>query len=142
MDRADIPYRQVSRHRHFISTSLALALLVGAGGVPPVITCTPATCAASAECAAMHCTCCGPNCPWTKGSQKASKCTANQSCPLANSNRPPTATNARPLVVAALTVNALQSGLATGMASPANPHCQTPALPPSTLLRLGCALTV
>jgi hypothetical protein len=127
--------------RHFTAAALVFALF--AGGIPH-LACTPAVCAADTECAAMHCSCCGPNCPWHKNSQKSEKPVTgcNQQCPVIAASKPATIGKVQPLAAAMPGIGEAQPFLVAYASPAALPIHQTFDLPPPTLLRLACALTI
>jgi hypothetical protein len=106
------------------------------------MTCTPAVCAESAECAAVHCTCCGPDCPWSKSSQKSPNgdTGCNQRCPLFAANDVVTMV-VHPPLAAISNVGEVQPFF-LGYACSDAPLVSPPVnLRPPTLLSLACALT-
>jgi hypothetical protein len=131
----------MQRFRGILSTTITLAFLIGLGAAPPTA-CTPASCAANAECAVMHCDCCGPNCPMAKASHKSESTGVKRPCPIAVTNKPPAIGNAQPLAAMTLTEIQLQAFLVAPWASRAITTHQAPDMPACTLLRLGCALTI
>jgi hypothetical protein len=106
------------------------------------MTCTPAVCAESAECAAVHCTCCGPDCPWSKSSQKSPKRDSgcNQRCPLFAANDTVTMVVHSPLA-AMSSVGEVQPFFFGYTFCNVLPVCRPVNLRPPTLLSLACALT-
>jgi hypothetical protein len=131
----------VLNFRRFISAFLALVVL--ASGLP-YLTCSAAVCAANADCASVHCSCCGPNCPWAKNSQESQKKKSNcaQQCPLITASKSVTISNTRPLAAAMLGVGEVQPFLFAHNVADARPVRQFSALHPPTLLSLACALTI
>jgi hypothetical protein len=126
--------------RHFISATLVIVLF--AGGVAR-FACTPGACAANAQCASMHCTCCGPNCPLRKSSGDSHKrdTACNQECPMMAASKLVAISNPQPIATAMLGADELQPlflARVTPAAVPIHPTFNSPA---PTLLSLGCALT-
>jgi hypothetical protein len=104
-------------------------------------------CAANVECASVHCGCCGPNCSWRNCSQESKKpgTPCNQQCPLIAAAKAITVNNNdRVQLPAAAIVGIVQMPpfLIPDTACRITSFRQTDSLPPSTLLRLSCALTI
>jgi hypothetical protein len=137
----DIVQSVVLNFRRFISAVIGLGLL--AGGVP-YVACTPAVCAANAECAAVHCNCCGPNCPWSKNSPESHKhaTDCNQHCPLINASTAVMTNSVQVLAPATSGIGEVQPFLIAYTAFYAPPVRPPASVHPSTLLSLSCALTV
>jgi len=127
--------------RHFISSTLVVILL--AGGVPYAV-CTPAVCAASRDCAAARCNCCGANCPLQKGPQKSHKHDSgcSEQCPLIAASKAVAITNVKPLAFTMLGVREAQPLFFGYTVSWIPPVHQPATLRPPTLLGLACALTI
>jgi hypothetical protein len=128
------------RFRYFISTMLLIVLQAGA---VPIFACTPVTCAANTECAAMHCRCCGPNCPLCKKSKESSKNDAgcNHQCPYINVSRPVTINHVQPLVALMLGHGELHPFFFAYTSPNVFPIRRTFSVHDSSLLGLACALT-
>jgi hypothetical protein len=77
-----------------------------------------------------------------KHPRKSPSNTSKQLCPLALASRPATVSNVHPVVVATLAVNELDSFPFDQQIPRANGNDRSAALPPPTLLRLCCALTI
>jgi hypothetical protein len=125
----------------FISTALVLVVLAGGS---PSTACTPAVCAADAQCASLHCSCCGPNCPWSKKSQESKKrdSSCNDRCPLVAGTKPAAINNAQSLVSATLNTSYVQPLMVPYVALRPAPIHPTFNFHSPTLLSLACALTV
>jgi hypothetical protein len=131
----------VSKFYQRISAFLVLVVLVGS---VPNLACTPAVCAANVECASVHCSCCGPNCPWPKESHESRqhKTGCNQQCPLISAASAVTINKVQPLAPAMLAAAEVRPVLFERTGSRQPSILQSAALDPPTLLGLSCALTV
>jgi hypothetical protein len=128
------------KFRNFISAIFVVALM--AGGIPS-LACGPVACAASIECAPVHGDCCGPNCSWPSGSHESHKRDAcNQRCPLISAGKPTTISQAKPIASAMFGVGEVQPFF-LAFTHTYIPLGQAPDIShSSTLLSLGCALTI
>src|ERR1700733_14329531 len=126
--------------RHVVTLATAIVLL--AGGIP-FLTCAPALCATSPQCAVVHCSCCDPSCSWPGHSHDSQKRTTAscEVCPLIATSNTVTLSRAQQLAAAITPPIQLQPFLAQ-----ASYHfCslgQPAFLLPPTLLILGCPFTV
>jgi hypothetical protein len=131
----------VSMLRYMFVCGLTVALL---GGGVPYFGCSPAVCAASSECAMIHCACCGPTCPMNKDSRHSDKGTShcNDQCPRTVSKNTATITNVRShALLMSLAMASLLPFQSCSTNASSRPIRNSPDLDPSTLLRLCCALT-
>jgi hypothetical protein len=128
---------------HRLISSALVAIVVAAG--VPYLACTPATCAATPECASMHCSCCGPNCPWHKnGSHESHKgeTGCNQECPVVTEGKAMIASNILPISGLMLGAVEVRPFLVGYFGYGPGPVHDCASLDPPTLLRLGCAFTI
>jgi hypothetical protein len=127
--------------RHFISAALAVFLLLGS---VPYLNCSPMACAANAECASAHCSCCGPNCHMAKKSRGSSKQNSdcNQQCPLIASNKPVNLNNPQQYIQTIFATPEVQPFVFAYTNFHTAPTVRSNIMPSSTLLSLGCALTI
>jgi hypothetical protein len=125
--------------RHLVGSALAISLL--ASGFPCLAS-TPAVCAANSQCAAMHCGCCGPNCPFQKSRRESQKRDAGCQCPLITNASSIAISKPQSLAIAMCGVEELRPFQCAFIHPSPVPLCRTATSDPSTLLSLACALTI